>query len=134
MKSTFVKDGLYRKGFWICWDCTSKEAILFINKKIGKYLKKNGDGPFEDTNKDNLALGMTYCTSDEKYVIIHFGEKIIKKSTVEHEVLHLCFSVFRCIQLPINEHTEEAFNYYFEYIKRKITKAIKNKKSVKQIK
>lgn len=116
MQKIYINDEIYEHGFWFIWGCEHKEAINFINKRYGTNF------PAEEEVK-----GVTSIKGDNPYClwIENKKEAGYPNFTLDHELIHVVHNVMRRVGIILTDESDEAYTNYFQYLKRKIWKALK---------
>jgi hypothetical protein len=115
MKTRKILDKIYGQDFFLIFDCTTEEYI----KKIQKI------------DKDYFIEGFTMACytvledDEEETKLLFFSKKSQKDkidaiTTISHEVLHFVHDTMQKVGMKLNDETQEAYAYYFEYIQRKV--------------
>lgn len=128
MKRVLIVDSIYETDFWLIWDCQKSEADKFIEKK------------YRNTKvsiiPDDYVDAATIMTDENVYALWIKNRNFAKYPSfaIDHELVHVVTGVFRIVGMSLKQSTEEAYAYYFQYLKRKIWKELfpPKKKKVKK--
>jgi len=114
MKQRWIKDEIYGYNIVIFYDTN--------NEEFHKYLLQF-DRNFK--YKESTAAFVKFIDGkDNEHRALYIPDTGMEQDIIDHEILHLCFANFRDCGIIISLDSEEAFTYYYQYLKRKIYKAL----------
>lgn len=122
MKKTTIKSKhfsdslLYHQDLYVIWDCTKEEAKKWIEEKFNVTMDVG--------SLQGFCVRFVHTKGYECAVIWlgSFDWSIEDQTTLIHELQHFVIKTLRERGIEINEHTEEAYTYYFDYWMGKVYK------------
>jgi hypothetical protein len=117
MKHKWIVDEIYHRNFYLCWNSTEEYFMKWVNKREGTNL--------ECGNADASTVIVDDGKINSNYIWIEkFKYNTILVPLLSHEVMHYVHNMLSLCGMKLNDDTEEAYAFYFQYIFWKILKLI----------
>lgn len=117
MRKKFIKDNVYGYHFWLIWNCDVEKSKSWFENRYGCELNHGGNPEASVFGEIDGSTGVALWLESDK--LLKDGRFIL-----DHEIHHLHFHALETAGIKLSEETQEAYAYYFQYLKKKIMKEL----------